>query len=72
MRWQTKFLAGTLAPVITLVLTSTSAQAFGGGGTKDETSGSTDGKGSLSSSVSSIRITYVSGGDGGGEQGLGP
>ncbi|MFF9188438.1 MULTISPECIES: hypothetical protein [Streptomyces] len=69
MRWQTKFLAGTLAPVITLVLTSTSAQAFGGGGTKDDTSGSTDGKGSLSSSVSSIRITYVSGGDGGGEQG---
>ncbi|MFB6958130.1 hypothetical protein ACFCYB_14040 [Streptomyces sp. NPDC056309] len=35
----------------------------------NQPSGSTDGKGSLSASVSSIRITYVSGGDGGGRQG---
>ncbi|MFF9125795.1 hypothetical protein ACF09J_21230 [Streptomyces sp. NPDC014889] len=35
----------------------------------DQPSGSTDGKGGLKASVSHIRITYVSGGNGGGKQG---
>ncbi|MDT9700848.1 hypothetical protein [Streptomyces sp. P17] len=35
----------------------------------DEQGGGTDGKGGLSASVSSIRIKYVSGGDGGGKEG---
>ncbi|MGW3197545.1 hypothetical protein ACWDBD_23725 [Streptomyces sp. NPDC001118] len=37
--------------------------------TGNKPSGTTDGKGKLSASVSHIQITYVSGGDGGGKQG---
>ncbi|MEV0689539.1 hypothetical protein [Streptomyces sp. NPDC050388] len=51
---------------MTIVLTATTAHAFGEGDTKNDTKGESDGNGSLSASTSSIRISYPSGGGGGG------
>ena len=72
MEWH-RVLAVAFASTVTVALTTTSAQAFGEGDSKEDTQGNAQGNagsdGSLSSSVSNIRIKYVSGGDGGGKQG---
>ncbi|MET9309273.1 hypothetical protein ABZX68_28825 [Streptomyces cellulosae] len=53
--------SAVVVSALTVVLTASHAQAFGGGGTKNDSKGGTDGKGTLSAAASSIRLSYPSG-----------